>query len=50
VAEAAAGDLGPEGFTFVDATSSPSGKPLVIVGNEVSGTVSIYQINVTSLQ
>jgi len=47
---AAAGDLGPEGFTFVAAQQSPNGKPLVIVGNEVSGTTSIYQIDVTSLQ
>jgi len=47
---AAAGDLGPEGFTFVDAQQSPNGKPLLIVGNEVSGTTSIYQVDVTSLQ
>lgn len=49
VAEAAAGDLGPEGFTFIDASSSPNSKPLVIVGNEVSGTIAIYQIDVTRL-
>jgi hypothetical protein len=38
------GDSGPEGMTFVDATNSPTGKALVIIGNEVSGTVSVWQI------
>ncbi len=47
---AAAGDLGPEGFKFVSASDSPNGKPILIVGNEVSGTTSVYQINVTKLQ
>lgn len=45
-----AGDLGPEGFRFVSSQDSPNGKPLLIVGNEVSGTTSIYQVNVTTLQ
>ncbi|MDY0164102.1 choice-of-anchor I family protein [Desulfobotulus sp.] len=44
-----AGDLGPEGFHFVDEASSPSGSPLLIVGNEVSGTVGIYEIRTTPL-
>jgi hypothetical protein len=38
------GDSGPEGMTFVDATKSPTGNALVIIGNEVSGTVSVWQI------
>ena len=42
-----AGDLGPEGFKFVSASDSPSGQPLLIVGNEVSGTTTIYQMTVT---
>ncbi|MDC0666628.1 choice-of-anchor I family protein [Nannocystis radixulma] len=43
-ADGSADDLGPEGLTFVSAANSPNGKPLVIVANEVSGTVSIYQL------
>lgn len=38
------GDLGPEGLHFVRAAHSPNGKPLLIVGNEVSGTTAIFQI------
>ncbi|MCH1930099.1 choice-of-anchor I family protein [Shewanella sp. A25] len=39
-----AGDLGPEGMKFVSAENSPSGWPLLIIGNEVSGTTSVYQL------
>ena len=38
------GDLGPEGLTFVPAEDSPSGQPLLIVGSEVTGTVTIFEI------
>ncbi|WP_319381616.1 choice-of-anchor I domain-containing protein [Thiomicrorhabdus sp.] len=41
-----AGDLGPEGFKFVSAEHSPNGKPMLIVGNEVSGTTTFYEIAV----
>lgn len=41
------GDLGPEGLHFVPAASSPNGKPLLIVGNEVSGTTAIFQLKMT---
>jgi DNA-binding beta-propeller fold protein YncE len=37
-------DLGPEGILFVPAASSPNGQPLLVVANEVSGTVSLYQV------
>jgi 2',3'-cyclic-nucleotide 2'-phosphodiesterase/3'-nucleotidase/5'-nucleotidase len=39
----AAGDLGPEGLKFIPARESPNGKPLLIVGNEVSGTTTVYE-------
>lgn len=39
------GDRGPEGIEFVKASNSPSGKPLLIVGNEISGTTVVFQIN-----
>lgn len=41
----AAGDLGPEGMAFVSKEDSPSGQALLIVGNEVSGTTSVYGIS-----
>jgi hypothetical protein len=39
-----AGDLGPEGLHFVPARQSPNRKPLLLVGNEVSGTVTVWQV------
>ena len=39
------GDLGPEGLHLVTADKSPNGKPLLVVGHEISGTTVIYQIN-----
>lgn len=46
VDSADAGDLGPEGMQFVPASQSPNGKPMLLVGNEVSGTTAIYSIDV----
>ena len=40
----AAGDLGPEGLTFVAADDSPTGRAMLIVGNEVSGSTSIFEV------
>lgn len=40
------GDLGPEGLIFIAAKDSPNGKPLLVVGNEVSGSTAVYQVNV----
>lgn len=45
---ASVGDLGPEGIKFVSAADSPSSKPMLIVSNEVSGTTSFYDIEITN--
>lgn len=42
---AIAGDLGPEGMVLVPAANSPTGSALLLVGNEVSGTTTVYAIN-----
>lgn len=39
------GDLGPEGLVFIPETQSPNGLPMILAANEISGTVSIYQVN-----
>ncbi|EDY86285.1 alkaline phosphatase [gamma proteobacterium HTCC5015] len=46
----AAGDLGPEGFEFIPEADSPIDAPLLLVGNEVSGTTTIYKVNVTEVE
>jgi len=38
-------DLGTEGIIFISAADSPNGNALLILANEVSSTLSIYQIN-----
>ncbi len=38
------GDIAPEGMEFVPAASSPTGKALLLVSNEVSGTLAVYAI------
>ena len=39
-----AGDLGPEGLTFISGEESPTGRPLVAVGNEVSGSTTLFDV------
>lgn len=41
---AQAGDLGPESLTFVAAGNSPTGKPLLLMANEVSGTLTVFEL------
>jgi hypothetical protein len=43
-----AGDLGPEGLTFIAAASSPTGEPILAVANEVSGTTTLFAIDAIS--
>lgn len=44
---AVTGDRGPEGLALIMADKSPNGKPLLVVGNEVSGTTAIYQLKLS---
>ena len=43
-ATALAGDLGPEGLAFVPAADSPIDDALLIAGNEVSGTTTVFSV------
>ena len=42
------GDLGPEGICAISAENSPTGNAMILVANEVSGTVTVAQIEKTS--
>jgi len=42
--QAAAPDAGPEVLASVPASANSSGRPLLLVANEISGTVSIFQL------
>jgi len=37
------GDLGPEGLYAVEASASPTRRPLIFVANEISGTISVFE-------
>ncbi len=38
------GDRGPEGIIYIKQQDSPNGKALVVLGNEVSSSVSVYEM------
>jgi len=41
-----AGDLGTEGLVFIPAHRSPNGCPLIVASHEISGTTTVFKINV----
>ncbi len=44
VADEEAGDLAPEGIAFVPAAESPTGRPMLLVANEFSGTTTVWDV------
>lgn len=42
--EQPSGDVAPEGLTFIDEKSSPTGRALLVVANELSGTIAVYEL------
>lgn len=42
---ATVGDLGPEGIVFIPSSESPNGVNMIMLSNEVSGTVAFYSLN-----
>lgn len=44
-----AGDHGPEGITYISAANSPTNKDYIIVANEISGTLTIFEVNTENL-
>lgn len=45
----ATSDLGPEGIIYIPAADSPTGKPYVMIANEVSGNISVFELQGTVL-
>lgn len=43
------GDHGPEGITFISSTDSPDDKNYIIVANEISGTLTVFEVDATNL-
>lgn len=40
------GDQGAEGIIFIPKNESPNGRDLIVVSNEISGSLSVFQINI----
>jgi len=43
------GDFGAEGIIYIDKADSPNSKGYVIIANEISGTLTIYEVNAGNL-
>lgn len=43
------GDHGPEGITYIAPANSPTGLGYVLVANEISGTITIYEVDANTL-
>ena len=44
-----AGDHGPEGITYIKPENSPNGTGYVLVANEISGTISVFEVDANLL-
>ncbi|MGM3306877.1 choice-of-anchor I family protein [Anabaena sp. WFMT] len=44
------GDFAPEGLVFIRSEDSPNGKNLLVVSNEVSKTVTVYELNLPTTE
>ncbi|NDI99757.1 T9SS type A sorting domain-containing protein [Flavobacterium sp. LaA7.5] len=43
------GDHAPEGITFISSADSPNDTNYIIVANEISGTLTIFEVDITNL-
>ena len=43
------GDNGPEGITYIKPENSPNGKGYVLVANEISGTITVFEVDANAL-
>ncbi len=44
------GDQGAEGIIFIPKNESPNGRNLIVVSNEISGSLSVFQIDIDKTQ